>query len=79
MDYEELNRLFDAADRSLKKKDFRSANETLKRATVKAAAMWGGTGVPALPGHARALVYLLSEVQRGISDPGGNRPKALRT
>lgn len=78
-DYEELDALLEAADKSLKKKNLRAANELLKRASVKAAAMWGGTGVPALPSHARALDDLLSQVQRNIGEPGKIRHKAFRT
>lgn len=77
LDYEELDALLAAADKSLKKCDLHSANESLKRASVKAATMWGGTGVPALPDHARALAGLLSEVQRNISVSGGDRSEVL--
>jgi hypothetical protein len=77
-DYEELNRLLVEADGSLEEEDLRGANETLKRAGVKAASMWGEVGRPALPGHTRQLVGLLWEVQGDLSHPGRNNPQALR-
>lgn len=65
-------------DAALAARDLYRANEALKRANVQAAAMWGGVGVPALPGHTRALVDLLSGVQRDLGDRGRDDPAALR-
>ena len=77
-DYEELDRLLVEADRSLEDEDLRAANETLKRAGVKAASMWGEVGQPALPGHTRKMVGLLWEVQGDLNRPGRNSPDSLR-
>lgn len=79
LDYEELDGLLAEADRSMKDGDLRAVNEVLKRASVKAASMWGGVGVPALPAHAAALIGLLSEVQRDINDPEKDHEEMLRT
>jgi len=82
-DYEGLDRMLPETDAALEARDLYRANEALKRANVQAAAMWGGVGVPALPGHTRALVDLLSRVQRdlgdrGRDDRGRDDPAALR-
>lgn len=77
-DYEDLDRLLGEADLSLGDGDLRGANETLKRAGVKAASMWGEIGRPALPGHTRKLVALIGEVQQDLGRPEQNSPDVLR-
>ncbi len=62
-DYDELRGLLAEADALLGDHDPRGAGEALKRAGVKAAAMWGGVGVPALPGPVRDLISLIGETQ----------------
>ena len=77
-DYEDLDRLLEEADRSLGDGDLRETNESLKRAGVKAASMWGEVGQPALPGHTRRLVALIGEVQQDLGRPELNSPDVLR-
>ncbi len=77
-DYEELARLLLEADGFLENEDLRWANETLKKAGVKAASMWGEVGQPALPAHTVKLVGLLWEVQQDLCRPGQGSPTALR-
>lgn len=78
-DYEELDRLLEEADRSLADGgDLREVNETLKRAGVKAASMWGEVGRPTLPGHTKRLVALIGEVQQDLGHPERNSTDALR-
>ena len=66
-DYEELDRLLTEADGSLVDEDLRGANEMLKKAGVKATSMWGEVGRAVLPGHVRALVSLLWDVQEDLA------------
>lgn len=77
-DYEELDRLLEEADQSLGDGDLRGTNESLKKAGVKAASMWGEVGQPALPGHTRMLVALIGEVQQDLGHPELNSPATLR-
>jgi hypothetical protein len=70
-DYEELDRLLTEADGSLVDEDLRGANEMLKKAGVKATSMWGEVGRPVLPGHVRALVSLLWDVQEDLARANG--------
>lgn len=77
-EYEELDRLLEEADRSLGDGDLRGTNESLKRAGVKAASMWGEVGRPTLPGHTRRLVALIGEVQQDLGRSQRNSPDALR-
>ncbi len=76
-DYEELDRLLTEADGSLGDEDLRGANEVLKRAGVKATSMWGEVGRPVLPGHVRALVSLLWDVQEDLARAERNSPELL--
>ena len=69
-DYKELDQLLDGANQSVRDQDLRGANETLKRAAVKAASMWGEVGRPRLPEHTRRLVGLIGEVQQDLAIPG---------
>lgn len=68
-DHEELARLLEEAGGFIEERDLRGANETLKRAGVKAATMWGGVGRPTLPEPARELEGLIGEVQSGLTRP----------
>ncbi len=78
-DYEDLDRLLEEADRSLADGgDLREVNQSLKRAGVKAASMWGEVGQPVLPGHTRRLVALIGEVQQDLGHPERNSTDALR-
>ena len=77
-DYEELDRLLTEADGSLADEDLRGANEMLKKAGVKATSMWGEVGRPVLPGHVRALVSLLWNVQEDLSRAERNSPEQLQ-
>jgi hypothetical protein len=77
-DYEELDRLLTEADGSLVDEDLRGANEMLKKAGVKATSMWGEVGRPVLPGHVRALVSLLWNVQEDLSRAERNSPELLQ-
>ncbi len=77
-DYEELDRILDEADRFLEKEDLRGANETLKRAGVKATSMWSEVGRPVLPEHTRRLVGLIWAVQENLSHTGRDSQEALR-
>lgn len=76
-DYEELDRFLMEADGSLGDEDLRGANETLKKAGLKATSMWGEVGRPVLPGHVRALVRLLWDVQADLSKAERNSPELL--
>ncbi len=77
-DYEQLDRLLGEADQSVRDRDLRGANETLKRAGVKAASMWGEVGRPRLPEHARRLVVgLIGEVQQDLANPGQSAPNGF--
>jgi len=73
-DYKELDQLLDGANQSVRDQDLRGANETLKRAAVKAASMWGEVGRPRLPEHTRRLVALIGEVQNDLSNPEESAP-----
>ena len=77
-DYEELDRLLTEADGSLVDEDLRGANEMLKKAGVKATSMWGEVGRPVLPGHVRALVRLLWDVQEDLAKAERNSPELLQ-
>ncbi len=77
-DYEELDRLLAEADGSLGDEDLRGANEALKKAGVKATSMWGAVGQPLLPGHVRALVRLLWDVQEDLARAERNSPDLLQ-
>lgn len=77
-DYEDLDRLLEEADRFLGDGNLRGTNESLKRAGVKAASMWGEVGRPLLPGHTRRLVALVGEVQQELGRPQRSSPDALR-
>ena len=77
-DYEELDRLLTEADGSLVDEDLRGANEMLKKAGVKATSMWGEVGRPVLPGHVRALVSLLWDVQEDLAKAERNSPELLQ-
>lgn len=77
-DYEELDRFLMEADGSLGDEDLRGANEALKKAGLKATSMWGEVGRPVLPGHVRALVRLLWDVQEDLSKAERNSPKLLK-
>jgi hypothetical protein len=76
-DYEGLDRLLDEARQSIEGEDLRGANETLKRAAVKAASMWGEVGRPRLPEHTRRLVGLIGEVQQDLDSPGQSPPNGF--
>lgn len=75
-DHEGLGRLLDAAGELLRAGDPRRADEALKRAGVKAAAMWGGVGVPVLPGPVRDLISLAAEAQDLASHADGSADTA---
>ena len=77
-DYEELDRLLTEADGSLADEDLRGVNEMLKKAGVKATSMWGEVGRPVLPGHVRALVSLLWDVQEDLARAERNSPEQLQ-
>ena len=77
-DYEELDQLLTEADGSLRDEDLRGANKALKRAGVKATSMWGEVGQPLLPGHVRALVRLLWEVQEELATAERSSPEQLQ-
>lgn len=77
-DYEELDRLLTEADGSLGDEDLRGANEVLKKAGVKATSMWGEVGRPVLPGHVRALISLLWDVQEDLAKVERNSPELLQ-
>jgi hypothetical protein len=77
-DYKELDRLLTEADGSLGDEDLRGANEMLKKAGVKATSMWGEVGRPVLPGHVRALVSLLWDVQEDLAKAERNSPELLQ-
>ena len=77
-DYEELDRLLTEADGSLGDEDLRGANEVLKKAGVKATSMWGEVGRPVLPGHVRALISLLWDVQEDLVKEERNSPELLQ-
>ncbi len=76
-DYKELDQLLGEADQSVRDQDLRGANETLKRAAVKAASMWGEVGRPRLPEHTRRLVDLIGEVQQDLANPGQSAPNGF--
>lgn len=75
-DYEELRGSMADAERLLRAGEVRGADAALKRAGVKAAAMWGGVGVPVLPGPVRELISFPARAQilvaheDGSADPG---------
>lgn len=77
-DYEKLRGLLAEAEGYLRARDVRGAGETLKRAGVKAAVMWGGVGVPALPPPARGLISLIGETQ-DLAASDGEFPARLDT
>ena len=77
-DYEELDRFLMEADGSLGDEDLRGANEALKKAGLKAASMWGEVGRPVLPGHVRALVRLIWDVQEDLARAERNSPELLQ-
>ena len=77
-DYEELDQLLAEADGSLGDEDLCGANEALKKAGLKATSMWGEVGRPVLPGHVRALVRLLWDVQEDLSKAERNSPELLQ-
>lgn len=77
-DYRELGGLLTEAERLLAAHDTRGASETLKRAGVKAAAMWGGVGVPTLPRPARDLISSIGETQN-LAASDGEFPERLDT
>lgn len=76
-DYKNLDRLLDEASQLIEGEDLRGANETLKRAAVKAASMWGEVGRPRLPEHTRRLVGLIGEVQQDLDSPGQSAPNGF--
>ena len=77
-DYEELDRFLMEADGSLGDEDLRGANEALKKAGLKVTSMWGEVGRPMLPGHVRALVLLLWDVQEDLSKAERNSSELLQ-
>ena len=77
-DYEQLRGLLSEAEGLLTAHDTRAAGEALKRAGVKAAAMWGGIGVPVLPGPARDLISSIGETQN-LAASDGEFPERLDT
>ncbi|HKH78025.1 MAG TPA: hypothetical protein VKA51_13795 [Rubrobacteraceae bacterium] len=77
-DYEELRGFLTKAESLLEARDPRGAGEALKRAGVKAATMWGGVGVPALPGPVRDLISAIGETQN-LAASDGEFPERLDT
>ena len=77
-DYEELRGLLAEAGGLLEGQDPRGAAALLKRAGVKAAAMWGGVGIPALPGPVRDLIASVDEA-RDLAASGDGQPDRLDT
>jgi len=69
-DYEELRGLLADAEGLLAARDVRVAGEVLKKAGVKAATMWGGVGVPALPPLVRDLISAIGETQDLVASDG---------
>jgi hypothetical protein len=69
-DYEELRGFLTEAESLLEVRDPRGAGEALKRAGVKAATMWGGVGVPALPRPVRDLISAIGESQNLVASDG---------
>ncbi len=78
-DYEALDRLLMEVDRSLAGGDLRGASETLKKASVKAATMWGAVGIPRLPPHTRSLISLSEKLQKELGHSRENHPDGLLT
>ncbi len=77
-DYKELDGLLDQAHKGLGNADLYKTNEALKRASVKAASMWGIVGGTELPTPARSLISLAAEVQRNLNDPNRDGADAMR-
>ena len=77
-DYEELSGLLTEAEGLLGEHDPRGAGKVLKRAGVKAATMWGGVGVPALPGPVRDLISSADEAH-DLAASGDGQPDRLDT
>ena len=76
-DHEELLDLLAEAEGLLGAGDSRASSEALKRASVKAATMWGGVGVPVLPRPVRDLISLIGETQNLAArdgQPGAAEP-----
>ena len=71
-DHEQLLALLDDAEASLSAGDARGAEEDLKRVGVKAAAMWGGVGLPVLPGPVRDLISLPAQAQDLVARADGS-------
>ena len=69
-DHEELLDLLAESEGLLGAGDSRASSEALKRASVKAAAMWGGVGVPVLPAPAQDLISLIGETQNLVASDG---------
>ena len=77
-DFEELSGLLTEAEGLLEGHDPRGASEALRRAGVKAATMWGGVGVPALPGTVRDLISSVDEA-RSLAASGDGQHDRLDT
>lgn len=71
-DYEELQDALEEARGFLEAGKTRDADVALKRAGVKAAAMWGGVGVPALPEPVRDLISLSAQAQDLLARADGS-------
>lgn len=77
-DYKELDELLDQADKGFGNADLLKTNEALKRASVKAASMWGVVGGTELPAPTRSLISLTDEVQRSLKDPNRDGADTMR-
>ncbi|MBA3610036.1 MAG: hypothetical protein H0W54_01260 [Rubrobacter sp.] len=77
-DYKELDELLYQADKGFGSADLYKTSEALKRASVKAASMWGIVGGTELPAPARSLISLANEVQRSLNDPNRDGADAMR-
>ena len=76
--YDELDRIFEGTEKSLGSGNHHEADESLRRAGVKAVTMWAGLDRPP-PAHIWLLIRLIWQLQTDINRPGQNSLRMLRT